>query len=75
MNEPYVGSSHTTVESRLTARNAGKTRSTKYGKPWIVVCEERLATYTEARKRELFLKSGVGRKWIDSQFGTLKKAF
>jgi len=30
--------------------------------------KENFETYAEARKRENFLKSGVGRKWIYSHF-------
>ena len=61
----YVGSSREDSSiRRLESHNKGKVRSTKYGRPWKVVIEERYETYTEARKRELFLKSGQGRKWI-----------
>ncbi len=47
---------------RLVAHNAGRTKSTKFGRPWILVCEEFFENYTVARKRETFLKSGQGRK-------------
>jgi putative endonuclease len=61
----YVGSSREDNASvRLKAHNAGKSRSTKSGRPWFIVREEQYGIYTEARQREIFLKSGVGRKWI-----------
>ena len=61
----YTGSSHDDNPSdRLKSHNYGKTRSTKNGKPWMIIHIENFDNYTEARKRELFLKSGVGRKWI-----------
>ena len=61
----YVGSSHEDVPtSRLHAHNTGKTRSTNFGRSWKVVFYEHFRDYSEARKRELFLKSGQGRKFI-----------
>jgi putative endonuclease len=64
-NKFYIGSSRDkNPDSRLKAHNSGKTRSTKSGKPWKVVYFENYPDYTSARKRELFLKTGVGRKWI-----------
>ena len=61
----YVGSSHNDdSKNRLIEHNRGKTRSTKYGCPWILVYEEKMANYTEARKQELFLKSGIGRQQV-----------
>ena len=60
-----VGSSHEDIpEFRLNAHNSGKTRSTKAGRPWTLVYQEHFPEYREARKRELFLKSGQGRKFI-----------
>jgi putative endonuclease len=61
----YVGSTRDdTPLKRLLAHNKGKTRSTKAGRPWVLIYTEKQTTYTESRKRELFLKSGVGRKWL-----------
>ena len=48
----------------MAEHNAGKVRSTKLGVPWKLMHTERYNTYTEARKRELFLKSGRGRELI-----------
>lgn len=64
-NKFYVGSSHEdSADSRLNSHNSGKTKSTKFGRPWVIIHEETFLTYTEARKREIFLKTGQGRKWI-----------
>jgi putative endonuclease len=61
----YTGSTHEDDSViRLYAHNSGKTKSTKFGQPWKLVYEEKYITYTEARSREIFLKTGVGRKWI-----------
>jgi len=68
----YIGSSRTDAASRLVAHNTGHTRSTKSGRPWILMLEEQHETYTEARQRENFLKSGVGRKWINENIGSFR---
>ena len=65
----YVGSSHFNDESkRISDHNSGNVRYTKSGRPWKLIHLEIFDTYTEARKRELFLKTGIGRKWIYEQF-------
>jgi len=65
----YIGSSREKdSEKRIVAHNSGKTKSTKFGRPWIIIHDEQFPSYTEARKRELFLKSGVGRNWIYKKF-------
>ena len=58
----YVGSSRFAPNKRIVAHNSGRVRSTKSGRPWELVHSEIFQNYTEARKREIFLKSGVGRK-------------
>jgi len=40
--------------------------STKNFLPFKLVLKEQYNDYREARKRELFLKSGFGRKFLDS---------
>ena len=65
MGTVYIGSSRDdSPDTRLLAHNAGKTKFTKSGIPWELVHTERYNTYTEARKRELFLKSGRGRSLL-----------
>ena len=65
----YVGSSRNDeARARLSSHNAGKTRSTKGGREWVLINEEKCLNYTQARKRENFLKSGAGRKWIRENF-------
>ena len=73
-NQFYVGSSRADdLVVRLKAHNFGKVRSTKSGRPWNEIAKELFSSYTDARKRELFLKSGVGRKWLKEKFGYLKQ--
>lgn len=64
LNKRYIGSSHN-VEKRLIEHNLGKSKFTKAGIPWKLIYKESFLTNKEARKRELFLKSGVGRKFLD----------
>ena len=56
------------LSKRLKEHNRGKTKSTKAYKPWILIYEEMQPTFTDARKRENFLKSGQGRKWIREEW-------
>jgi len=59
----YIGSTRD-LNQRIKAHQSGKVRSTKAYRPWKVIYTEKFDTYTEARKRENFLKSGAGRKWL-----------
>jgi putative endonuclease len=64
-NRFYIGSSReNSADKRFKAHNSGKVRSTKFGKPWVIVLSEKFLNYTDARKRENYLKSGQGRQWI-----------
>ncbi|MFA6136395.1 MAG: GIY-YIG nuclease family protein [Candidatus Paceibacterota bacterium] len=73
-NRFYTGSSHDdNIEIRMRTHNLGGVRSTKYGRPWKLVEVENFSSYTDARKRELFLKTGVGRQYIHKNFGYLKE--
>lgn len=52
------------IENRVEEHNTGKTKSTRPYKPWKLVYLEKYKTREEARKRELFLKSGEGRELL-----------
>ncbi|MFA6006594.1 MAG: GIY-YIG nuclease family protein [Candidatus Paceibacterota bacterium] len=70
----YVGSSHENIpDIRLRAHNAGKTSSTKAGRPWKLIHTESCEDFTEARKRENWLKSGTGREYLDKLFETRRR--
>jgi len=74
-NKFYVGSSRADdLRVRIKAHNYRKVRSTKFGRPWIEIAKELFESYTDARKREIFLKTGVGRKWLKERFGYLKQS-
>ncbi len=68
-NKFYIGSSREdNADKRLKSHNLGRNRSTKSGRPWELIYKEMCVDYTEARKKENFLKSGVGRRWIKERF-------
>ncbi len=62
-NRLYVGMSEN-VEKRLIEHNKGITQSTKPYRPWDLVFFEELNNRMEARQREKYLKSGVGKEFI-----------
>ena len=61
----YVGMS-SDVFKRVNQHNAGKTKSTKAYRPWRLIFEELVDSRAEARKRELYFKSGVGKEYLKS---------
>ncbi|MBU0573826.1 MAG: GIY-YIG nuclease family protein [Candidatus Margulisbacteria bacterium] len=62
-NNNYIGSTEN-VEKRLKEHNAGKCRYTSGRCPWVLAYQEEYPTRGEAMKREKFLKSGQGRKFL-----------
>ena len=54
------------IHRRLTEHNRGYNRSTKGKGPFRLVHSETFTTRPEARRREVHLKSGAGRKWLRS---------
>ncbi|MEQ8323331.1 MAG: GIY-YIG nuclease family protein [Vicingaceae bacterium] len=52
------------MNRRLQEHNSGKTKSTKAFVPWKLFLIEEYETTEEARKREKYLKSGIGREYI-----------
>ena len=61
----YVGSTDLLPKERLQKHNYGSNQFTKRNGPFELIYEESYDNKTEARKRENFLKSGVGRKFLD----------
>jgi len=66
-NKRYIGYSCKNPKSRLKEHNSGTNNWTRRNKPFILIYQEEYETKTEARKREIFLKSGQGRKWLDEK--------
>jgi len=61
----YVGMTKD-VTKRIFEHNAGKTKSTKGYKPWQLIYTESVISRPEARRREKYLKSGVGKEFLKS---------
>lgn len=61
----YVG--YTSKESlgRLHDHNTGSNKWTKYNGPFKIIHAEEFPDKKSAMRREKFLKSGQGRKWLD----------
>ena len=57
----YVGFTQD-VEKRLMEHNAGKTKSTKGYRPWMLIFQIECSGRLEARKLEKYYKSGVGKE-------------
>lgn len=54
------------IEKRLKEHNAGKTKSTKGFRPWKLFYEEEVLSRADAREREKYLKSGIGKEFLKS---------
>ena len=52
------------LDRRLKEHNSGKMKSTKGYVPWHLVYSEVFDSRQEARLREVFLKSGIGREFL-----------
>jgi putative endonuclease len=59
----YVGLS-TDPEKRLRDHNYGMTKSTKPYRPWSILYKEKIGSRIDARKREKYLKSGIGKEFL-----------
>jgi putative endonuclease len=62
----YVGQTSKDVFKRLSELNSGCNKWTKENGPFTIIYSEELETRTDAIKREHFLKSGQGRRWLDN---------
>ena len=63
----YVGISQSPAK-RMRQHNRDQSAGTRGKGPWETVLRESFDSYAEARTREKYLKSGVGREWIRSLF-------
>lgn len=63
----YVGSTND-LDRRLRQHNSGKVKSTKHRIPLSILFTEVFPTLSEARKREVWWKSGAGRRKLKEYF-------
>ena len=61
----YVGMT-VDLNKRIHEHNSGKTKSNKGYTPWQLIYTESLPLRTDARIREKYLKSGVGKEFLKS---------
>lgn len=64
----YIGYSNN-FERRLKEHNSGKSKSTKNRRPFQLLFTEQFQAEQEAKKRELYWKSGSGRRKLREYFG------
>ena len=65
-NKRYIGYTSKNPEIRLIEHNLGSNKWTRANKPFKLIYLESCGDKTKALKRENFLKSGQGRKFLDS---------
>ncbi len=58
------------IYRRIKEHNNGRTKSTKGYRPWKLFFFEQHPNKVEARKRELYLKSGIGRTYIKTKWSS-----
>ncbi|OGI68250.1 hypothetical protein A2738_02180 [Candidatus Nomurabacteria bacterium RIFCSPHIGHO2_01_FULL_42_15] len=63
----YIGYTGKTAEKRLIEHNSNSNVFTRQNKPFVLIYTEEYQTKAEAIKREKFLKSGQGRKFLDGK--------
>jgi putative endonuclease len=56
----YVGSCEDLTD-RIRRHNAGESKATKHGVPWVLIQSESFHTRSGAAQRERFYKTGRGR--------------
>jgi len=64
-NKRYISFSSKNPDQRLKEHNLGSNKWTRANKPFILIHKEKFQNKTETIKREKFLKSSQGRKWLD----------
>ena len=61
----YIGYTSKASLERLHDHNTGSNKWTRENGPFVIIHTEEYDSKNEAMKREKFLKSGQGRKWLD----------
>ena len=61
----YAGFTSKDPQIRLKEHNSGTNFFTRHNRPFVLLYSEIFSTEEQARKREKFLKTGQGRKFLD----------
>jgi len=67
LNLLYLFLNHKDSEDWLSEHNSGTNKFTYQNRSWKLIYSETFLTKSEALKKEIFLKSGQGRKWLDEK--------
>ena len=62
-NNLYIGISQN-PEKRVETHNKGKTESTRNRRPLVLIYKESCNSLKEARQKEKYYKSGIGREFL-----------
>jgi putative endonuclease len=62
-NYIYVGLTNN-IERRILQHNKGENRTTKAYMPFIMIYSEKFETRNDARTKERYLKSGIGKEFL-----------
>lgn len=62
-NNMYIGCTNN-LKARLVKHNSGFVTSTKHRRPLELIYFEACLNKTDAFKREIYLKSGYGHRWL-----------
>jgi putative endonuclease len=63
-HDRYIGLT-SDLDRRLKEHDRGHTQSTKARAPFELLHKEEFSSLKDARKREKYLKSGAGRRYLD----------
>lgn len=55
------------LRKRILNHNSGKNKSAKYGVPWKLIYYEACLNQKDARTREKYLKSGMGKRYLKNR--------
>lgn len=69
-NKTYLGST-TDLDTRINEHNSGLCRSTKFRRPLKLIYSEKYDEIRNARNRERFLKTKLGRKELKIIYGKI----
>lgn len=69
----YAGHTHN-YDRRINEHNLGRSKSTKYRAPFKLLFKEEYSELIEAKRRELWWKSGSGRRKLKEYFNNPDKS-